>query len=364
MFAVSASRRQLSTSHAPKLMIGSLFQRPRIPTCSSNPVFPNRYHIHEANNSKLNIVHEHSLKSRPDSQRFPLQPSFSSSSKKSTVIILMALMAGCYHQLSPPAAIRLDSEICPGAEPNQFLYNTHQSKQETTPQDIEAEKIHSLLSVRKLSFGTLTGICAGVFVKKGLTFLAFLCGGGFVLLQYLHSSSLIKIDWRNWATRYESRFWSRKDNSLADTSPPAKSILNRCLDFLTHDFQYRSTFTTLPPCHQPSESSGRRGRTTAPRRTAPHPTYPPRKTPPHSDKPSKYSNQTTGYEVPVEEDEPEEDWTGKRGTHLDWFERSNPSYNPPSAGPAPHEQLTRLPPRPPISVLIASLFLTLIVLTA
>jgi hypothetical protein len=183
MFAVSASRRQLSTSHAPKLMIGSLFQRPRIPTCSSNPVFPNRYHIQEANNSKLNIVHEHSLKSRPDSQRFPLQPSFSSSSKKSTVIILMALMAGCYHQLSPPAAIRLDSEICPGAEPNQFLYNTRQSKQETTPQDIEAEKIHSLLSVRKLSFGTLTGICAGVFVKKGLTFLAFLCGGGFVLLQ-------------------------------------------------------------------------------------------------------------------------------------------------------------------------------------
>ncbi|PLW30021.1 hypothetical protein PCASD_15777 [Puccinia coronata f. sp. avenae] len=121
---------------------------------------------------------------------------------------------------------------------------------------------------------------------------------------------------------------------------------------------------TSTSCHQPSESSGRRGRTTAPRRTAPHPTYPPRNTPPHSDEPSKYSNQTTGYEVPVEEDEPEEDWKGKRGTHSDWFERSNPSYDPPSAGPAPHEQSTRLPPRPPISVLIASLFLTLIVLTA
>ncbi|PLW35570.1 hypothetical protein PCASD_18883 [Puccinia coronata f. sp. avenae] len=97
-----------------------------------------------------------------------------------------------------------------------------------------------------------------------------------------------------------------------------------------------------------------------------HPNHPTRNTTMdlEMNEPSKYSNQTTGYEVPVEEDEPEEDWTGKRGTHLDWFERSNPSYNPPSAGPAPHKQSTRLPPRLPISVLIASLFLTLIVLTA
>jgi uncharacterized membrane protein (Fun14 family) len=37
--------------------------------------------------------------------------------------------------------------------------------------------------VYELSFGTMAGICAGVFVKKGLKIIAFVCGGVFVLLQ-------------------------------------------------------------------------------------------------------------------------------------------------------------------------------------
>lgn len=40
----------------------------------------------------------------------------------------------------------------------------------------------------ELSFGAVCGICAGVFVKKGVKLLAFFLGGVFVLLQV--SSSL------------------------------------------------------------------------------------------------------------------------------------------------------------------------------
>lgn len=35
----------------------------------------------------------------------------------------------------------------------------------------------------ELSFGAVCGICAGVFVKKGVKLLAFFLGGVFVLLQ-------------------------------------------------------------------------------------------------------------------------------------------------------------------------------------
>lgn len=41
----------------------------------------------------------------------------------------------------------------------------------------------SSIDVYGLSFGTVCGICAGVFVKKGAKALAFAFGGVFVLLQ-------------------------------------------------------------------------------------------------------------------------------------------------------------------------------------
>lgn len=41
----------------------------------------------------------------------------------------------------------------------------------------------SSLNLYELSFGTVCGICAGVFVKKGAKALAFTLGGVFVLLQ-------------------------------------------------------------------------------------------------------------------------------------------------------------------------------------
>lgn len=41
----------------------------------------------------------------------------------------------------------------------------------------------SLLNLKELGFGTVAGICAGVFLKKGLKAIAFALGGMFVLLQ-------------------------------------------------------------------------------------------------------------------------------------------------------------------------------------
>ena len=44
----------------------------------------------------------------------------------------------------------------------------------------------SSVNAYELTFGTVCGICAGVFVKKGAKALAFVMGGVFVLLQ-VHS---------------------------------------------------------------------------------------------------------------------------------------------------------------------------------
>jgi hypothetical protein len=41
----------------------------------------------------------------------------------------------------------------------------------------------SSVSFYELGFGTVAGVCAGVFIKKGAKALAFLLGGVFVLLQ-------------------------------------------------------------------------------------------------------------------------------------------------------------------------------------
>ena len=46
----------------------------------------------------------------------------------------------------------------------------------------------------QLTFGTVCGICAGVFVKKGAKALAFAFGGIFVLLQVSAALRIISRD--------------------------------------------------------------------------------------------------------------------------------------------------------------------------
>jgi len=43
----------------------------------------------------------------------------------------------------------------------------------------------SALNLYELTFGSVCGICAGVFIKKGAKFVAFMLGGTFVLLQVI-----------------------------------------------------------------------------------------------------------------------------------------------------------------------------------
>ncbi|KNZ51913.1 uncharacterized protein VP01_3766g1 [Puccinia sorghi] len=126
-----------------------------------------------------------------------------------------------------------------------------------------------------------------------------------------------------------------------------------------------------PTAFQHSFESNDR-RTAAPSRAQPEWTYPSTHGAPHhsstpppsgSDGPNTYPTAATGYQVPIEED-----WTdGRRGEsshHPEWFHRSKQTDSPPSSPGSHTPPQTRLPPRPPISVLIASLVLTLIVLTA
>lgn len=47
----------------------------------------------------------------------------------------------------------------------------------------KADLPKSDVNVYNLGFGTVCGICSGIFIKKGAKFIAFLLGGGFVLLQ-------------------------------------------------------------------------------------------------------------------------------------------------------------------------------------
>ncbi|KAA1134745.1 hypothetical protein PGTUg99_013469 [Puccinia graminis f. sp. tritici] len=209
------SLRSHLTTQTSKLTRSSITNISRV---SRQPVWSDSNCNRFLQSNKLRFQND--LKSYPTTR--PSIPRQSFSRTKTSVGILLAITG---YQLTKPA-IQLDAALPPPT----FDNLPHQ------PIELEPEEFSSLLSVRKLSFGTLTGICAGVFVKKGLNFLAFLFGGGFVLLQYLHSSSLIKINWKTWANRYESKFWSAKE-------PPTKSIVARFLDFLTSDFQYRSTFT-------------------------------------------------------------------------------------------------------------------------
>ncbi|KAI8998509.1 FUN14 family-domain-containing protein [Trametes punicea] len=99
----------------------------------------------------------------------------------------------------------------------------------------------SSVNFYELTFGTVCGICAGVFVKKGAKAVAFVMGGVFVLLQYLGSLSLVRVDWSRAATRFENLFYTR-DATGAKRPPNVGSLFRWIIDFLTADFQQRASF--------------------------------------------------------------------------------------------------------------------------
>jgi len=99
----------------------------------------------------------------------------------------------------------------------------------------------SSVNMYELTFGTVCGLCAGVFIKKGARMVAFFLGGVFVLLQYLGSASLVKVDWARMASRFENLFYTT--DTLGNKKPPRIGSLWRwVVDFLTADFQPRASF--------------------------------------------------------------------------------------------------------------------------
>ncbi|WFD20672.1 hypothetical protein MCAP1_002923 [Malassezia caprae] len=104
----------------------------------------------------------------------------------------------------------------------------------------------SIVNVYQLTFGTICGICAGVFIKKGLKLIAVILGAAYVLLQYLASKRLVNINWKSMSSSY-----GQEMERLAGPLDPTKSrfqqmplvrIWNRLVEFLTSDFQERATF--------------------------------------------------------------------------------------------------------------------------
>jgi FUN14 domain-containing protein 1 len=130
-----------------------------------------------------------------------------------------------------------------------------------------------LLSVYELSFGAVCGICAGVFIKKGLKAFAFLLGGVFVLLQvsrrrgsnfspprqpprwcrvdragsrvslidaqYMSSKSYISVDWSKLSSRYDSAFGT-SSAAGGRKAPTVGGVWSAFVDFLTANFQRES----------------------------------------------------------------------------------------------------------------------------
>ncbi|TIB86867.1 hypothetical protein E3Q06_01414 [Wallemia mellicola] len=112
-----------------------------------------------------------------------------------------------------------------------------------TQSDEDIEDLpESIVNYRHLGFGSVCGICCGVFLKKGAKILAFFIGAAFVFLQYMRSQGLIVVKWDNISRRYNASL-KRKvgDNSTSDGVAVAR-VWNRLVDFLTADFQSRATF--------------------------------------------------------------------------------------------------------------------------
>ena len=117
----------------------------------------------------------------------------------------------------------------------------------------------SSVNFYELSFGTVCGLCAGVFIKKGAKALAFFFGGVFVLLQvcqlcstpyihiaessqYLGSSSIIRVDWGKIASRFENVIYTEDPITHHKKAPNVYSLWNWVVDFLTANFQQRASF--------------------------------------------------------------------------------------------------------------------------
>lgn len=111
-----------------------------------------------------------------------------------------------------------------------------------SPDEAELTEAESIVNIRDLSFGTVSGICVGVFVKKGLRALAFALGGVFVLLQYLSSRNFVTVDWGAISRTYDSNVTSRFGPPAAKGGNRLRGLGAWSLDFVGANIQSRATF--------------------------------------------------------------------------------------------------------------------------
>ncbi|KAI5122075.1 hypothetical protein M0805_006058 [Coniferiporia weirii] len=105
----------------------------------------------------------------------------------------------------------------------------------------------SSVRLYELSFGTICGVCAGVFVKKGAKALAFVFGGLFVTLQYFVSLRLVRVDWAYMESKFTQFFYERQPRRTGQGEGPSRlptvyALWRWLVDFLTADFQPRASF--------------------------------------------------------------------------------------------------------------------------
>ncbi|BGP42382.1 hypothetical protein JCM10449v2_006387 [Rhodotorula kratochvilovae] len=100
----------------------------------------------------------------------------------------------------------------------------------------------SILNLRDLSFGTVSGICVGVFVKKGLRAAAFTLGFVFVGLQYLSSRQFISVNWSALTSSYDRFITSRAGPPVAQGGNRLARVWSGFIDFVGANIQQRATF--------------------------------------------------------------------------------------------------------------------------
>ncbi|EOQ99825.1 hypothetical protein E3P92_02021 [Wallemia ichthyophaga] len=100
----------------------------------------------------------------------------------------------------------------------------------------------SIVNYKHLGFGSVCGICCGIFLKKGAKILAFFVGGAFVFLQYMRSQGLIVVKWDKMSKRYNASLRRKLSDSSSQRGVTVATVWNKLVDFLTADFQSRATF--------------------------------------------------------------------------------------------------------------------------
>ena len=173
------------------------------------------------------------------------------SSSGSTVRLGLMLCGGSLVAAAGWSALVSQQVQCESARPyvtNPSASAPFSTKDDTTSSSATtATEPQSIVNVYQLSFGTVCGICAGVFIKKGLKFIAFLLGGCYVLLQYLNSQKLVTVNWSAINSRYDKLVGSAagpqtRANATGFSGSTAQRIWNRTTNFLVADFQPRATF--------------------------------------------------------------------------------------------------------------------------